>query len=109
LADKDIDMKIVVIGRTNRIRSETIERLRQEGHAAAAANPERRFKFRTEASRDPGHAGRHLRAFLTGVAAGLRSQWLALGRRTEQLRRLLAGREASALSSDPGRRGSSEG
>lgn len=96
-------MKIVVIGRTGRVRSEIVERLRQAGHNAEVADT--RVKFRTGAPRDPGHAGRHLRTLLERVAAALRDQWLNREARAAQLRQLLAGREASGSSSEVSRSG----
>lgn len=68
-------MKIVVIGRTHRIRSETIERLRQRGHQAVLPLPQPRFTSPRAAPRDPGHAGRPLREFLEYTAALLRDVW----------------------------------
>lgn len=73
-------MKIVVIGATAGIRSETIERLRKDGHEAGTASPRRRASILTEAPRDPGYAGRHLRNVLEGTFAALRDLWWRLWR-----------------------------
>jgi uncharacterized protein YbjT (DUF2867 family) len=78
-------MKILVIGATAGIRSRTVERLREKGHEALPASPRRRHVgSHTEAPRDPGHAGRHLRQFLERTFALIRDLW-------GNLRRLDAG------------------
>ena len=69
-------MKIVVIGYTAHVRSETVERLRKEGHDVVAASPKPRFDVISTASRDPGHAGKPLREFIENTAAVLRDLWL---------------------------------
>lgn len=68
-------MKIVVIGRTHRIRSETIETLRRLGHQADLPLQQSRFDRPGAAPRDPGHAGRPLREFLESTAAILGGLW----------------------------------
>jgi hypothetical protein len=89
-------MKIVVIGKTLRVRSEIVERLREKGHNAVAAAPGRAVnRTRTQASCDPGYAGRHLRKFLEQIAAVVRNRWLARNSRFGRLRQLLRNREAS--------------
>jgi hypothetical protein len=77
-------MKIVVIGGSAYIRSETAERLRGKGHEAVAASPRRRVNAITLAPRDPGHAGRHLRHLLESIISIFRS--LRLGRLPRRLR-----------------------
>jgi uncharacterized protein YbjT (DUF2867 family) len=78
-------MKILVIGATASIRSQTVERLREKGHEAMPASPPRRHVgSHTEAPRDPGYAGRHLRHFLERTFALTRDLW-------GNLRRLEAG------------------
>jgi uncharacterized protein YbjT (DUF2867 family) len=74
-------MKILVIGATASIRSQTVEMLREEGHEAMpASRPRRHFGFRTKAPRDPGHAGRHVRHFLERTFALVRDLWSSLRR-----------------------------
>ena len=74
-------MKIVVIGYTAHARSETVERLRKEGHDVVAASPKPRFDVISTASRDPGHAGKPLREFIENSAAVLRDLWLGREKR----------------------------
>lgn len=72
-------MKILVIGANAGIRAETVERLREKGHEAIPApRPRRRVGLRTEAPRDPGHAGRHLRHLLERTFALVRDLWCRL-------------------------------
>jgi uncharacterized protein YbjT (DUF2867 family) len=74
-------MKILVIGATASIRSQTAERLREKGHEAMPASPSRRHVgSHTEAPRDPGHAGRHLRRFLERAFALIGGLWVNLRR-----------------------------
>jgi uncharacterized protein YbjT (DUF2867 family) len=74
-------MKILVIGATASIRSQTVERLREKGHEAMPASPPRRHVgSHTEAPRDPGHAGRHMRRFLERTFARMRDLWCSLRR-----------------------------
>lgn len=74
-------MKILVIGTTASIRSQTVERLREKGHEAMLASlPKRHVGLHTEAPRDPGHAGRHLRHFLERTFALMRDLWVNLRR-----------------------------
>jgi hypothetical protein len=73
-------MKIIVIGKSARIRGEIVQRLRDEGHEAATPSPLRGRA--SAASRDPGHAGRHLRQFLESAGARLVQFW-----RTPRVRR----------------------
>lgn len=74
-------MKILVIGATASIRSQTVERLRKKGHEAVPASPPRRHIGKlTEAPRDPGHAGRFLRHFLEKAFALTRDLWCSLRR-----------------------------
>lgn len=68
-------MKIVVIGRTHRIRSETVESLRQLGHQADLPLQQTRFDGPGAAPRDPGHAGRPLRTLLESTAALIGGFW----------------------------------
>ena len=68
-------MKIVVIGRTHRIRTETVESLRQRGHQAVLPLQQSRFDRPGAAPRDPGHAGRPLRDLLESTAALLGGLW----------------------------------
>ena len=68
-------MKIVVIGRTHRIRSETIESLRRLGHQADLPLQHTRFDGPGSAPRDPGHAGQPLRQALESTAALLGGLW----------------------------------
>ncbi len=63
-------MKIVVIGGTRYIRSETVERLRRQGHEVVAAPLKPRVSTITAAPRDPGYAGRPLREFLERIWLG---------------------------------------
>jgi NAD(P)-dependent dehydrogenase (short-subunit alcohol dehydrogenase family) len=67
---QEIDMKIVVIGGTRHIRSETVERLRRQGHQAVTASPKPRVSTITVAPRDPGYAGRPLRELLENLWFG---------------------------------------
>ena len=67
-------MKILVIGRTERVRTKVVDRLRNDGHNAIAVPPRRLVYERTAAPTDPGYAGRHLRKFLEGIAAVMRDQ-----------------------------------
>jgi hypothetical protein len=85
-------MKIVVIGYTAHVRSETVERLRKEGHDVVAASPKPRFDITSTASRDPGHAGKSLREFLENTAAVLRNLWLGRHLWLGRLQRCLGGR-----------------
>jgi hypothetical protein len=87
-------VKIFVIGRTHRIRLETIESLRQLGHQAELPLPKPCFYGPGEASRDPGYAGRHLRALLEHGGMFIRNQWLSRGARAAQFRQLLGIRGA---------------
>lgn len=80
-------MQIVVIGATARIRSETIERLREKGHEAVPASPRRHAGILTGAPHDPGHAGRHLRNVLETAFAALRDLWRSLRRHEAGSRR----------------------
>ncbi|MGB3389939.1 MAG: hypothetical protein WBA88_18370 [Pseudaminobacter sp.] len=73
-------MKIVVIGATARIRSETAEKLRERGHEVAQATSRHQASILTQAPRDPGHAGRHLRKFLERTFALMRTLWCRLRR-----------------------------
>lgn len=74
-------MKILVIGATVGIRSQTVEMLREKGHEAMpASRPRRHAGFRAEAPRDPGHAGRHLRNFLERTFGLMRDLWRSLRR-----------------------------
>jgi uncharacterized protein YbjT (DUF2867 family) len=74
-------MIILVIGANASIRSQTVERLREKGHEAMPASPPRRHVgSHTEAPRDPGHAGRHLRHFLERAFALTRDPWCGLRR-----------------------------
>lgn len=73
-------MKIVVIGATARIRSETAKKLRERGYEVAPERSRRRASILTEAPRDPGHAGRYLRKFLERTFALMRTLWLRLRR-----------------------------
>lgn len=74
-------MKIQVIGATANIRSQTVEMLRKKGHEAMpASRPRRHIGLRTEAPRDPGHAGRHLRHLLEKTFALVRDLWCRLRR-----------------------------
>lgn len=83
-------MKILVIGANASIRSQTVERLREKGHEATPASPPRRHvSFGTEAPRNPGHAGRHLRHFLERAFALTRDPWCSLRRREVKGRRIL--------------------
>lgn len=69
-------MKIIVIGKSARIRGEIVRRLAEQGHEAAAPQPIRRFAaLPAPAPRDPGHAGRHLRQLLERAGAGLADLW----------------------------------
>jgi hypothetical protein len=68
-------MKILVIGATASIRSQTVEMLREKGHEAMPASWRRHVGNRTEAPRDPGHAGRHLKYFLERAFALIRDLW----------------------------------
>lgn len=68
-------MKIVVIGRTHRIRSETVESLRQLGHQADLPLQQIRIDGPGAAPRDPGHAGRPLRELLEATAILLGGLW----------------------------------
>jgi hypothetical protein len=77
---KETDMKIVVIGATARIRSETIQRLREDGHEVEPASPRRHASIITEAPRDPGYAGRHVRNFLERSVVALSDLWASLCR-----------------------------
>ncbi len=77
-------MKILVIGANANIRSQTVERLREKGHEAIPApQPRHRFRLLTEAPRDPGYAGRHVRYFLERTFALTRDLWGNLRRRIE--------------------------
>jgi uncharacterized protein YbjT (DUF2867 family) len=74
-------MKILVIGANASIRSQTVERLREKGHEAMPASPPRRHVgSHTEAPRDPGYAGRHLRHVLERAFALLSDLWVNLQR-----------------------------
>jgi hypothetical protein len=101
-------MKIVVIARTGRMRSQITERLRREGHNAVAAAPQRRADSDTGGPRDPGHAGRHLRTFLETTASILYDQWLNRRARIDGLRRLIGSSEIPGSASSPGRPRTSE-
>lgn len=82
-------MKILVIGATASIRSHTVERLREKGHEAMPASwPRRHVGKRTEAPRDPGHAGRHLRHFLEKAFALTRDLLCSLRRFESGSRRI---------------------
>jgi hypothetical protein len=72
-------MKILVIGANASIRSQTVERLREKGHEAMPTSPPRRHVgSHTEAPRDPGYTGRHLRHFLERAFAPARDPWCGL-------------------------------
>ena len=74
-------MKILVIGANASIRSQTVERLREKGHEAMPASPPRRHVgSHTEAPRDPGYTGRHLRHFLRRAFALTRDPRCSLRR-----------------------------
>jgi uncharacterized protein YbjT (DUF2867 family) len=74
-------MKILVIGATAGIRSRTVERLREKGHEAMPASPPRRHVgSHTEAPRDAGYAGRHVRLFLERTFALMCDLWANLRR-----------------------------
>lgn len=85
-------MKIVVIGYTAHVRSETVERLRKEGHDVVAASPKPRFDVISTAPRDPGHAGKPLREFLENIAAVLSDLWLGRHFWLGRLQQCLGGR-----------------
>lgn len=89
-------MKIVVIGYTAYIRTETVERLRGQGHDVVAASPKRRSGSMTVAPREPGHAGRPLRALLENIASTLHRAWLRRRRWRGWPRNGLAAREIPA-------------
>lgn len=82
-------MKILVIGATANIRSQTVESLRKKGHEAMPASPPRRHvDSHTEAPRDPGHAGRHLRHVLERAVVLMSALWGNLRRREPGDRRV---------------------
>jgi len=91
-------MKIVVIGGSHHIRTETIERLREKGHDAVAASLKSRAGFATAAPRDPGYAGRPLRELLERVGFVLHDLWL--GRLQVPACRRVAVRPAKGNSGD---------